>query len=79
VSFFAADQLRRVRELDGDRAGWVVSLPDTSYQGRVIAPAHADPDWIVDRLELMATKVGYAVACGCMPSPVDLTEPAERL
>ncbi len=44
MSFFAADQLRRVRDLVGDRAGWVVALPDTSYQGRVIAPADANAD-----------------------------------
>jgi hypothetical protein len=67
----ATDQLRRVRDLDGDRAGWVVAIPDLSYRGRVIAPADADADWVVERLELMATKLGYAVACGRLASPVE--------
>jgi hypothetical protein len=68
MTFFAAVQLRRGRDFDGSRAGWVVAIPDTSYQGRVIAPADADEDWIVEQLELMATKLGYAVACGRMAS-----------
>jgi hypothetical protein len=45
MGFFAANQIRRVRDLDGDRAGWVVTIPDTSYRGRLIAPADADAEW----------------------------------
>ena len=32
MSFFVAGQLRRVRDLGGGRAGWVVTIADLSYQ-----------------------------------------------
>lgn len=72
MGFFAAEQARRVRDLGQGRAGWLVELPDLSYTGRVIAPATADAAWVVEQLEVVATRLGYAVACGRMTSPLNL-------
>lgn len=81
MTFFEPEQVRFVRFLDGDRAGYVVELPGISYDGRVIVHGAreqilAEPEviarWVVDQLEVMAVKLGYNVTCGRMASPVDL-------
>lgn len=74
MTFFAVEQVRRVRDLDGGRAGWVVALPDLSFDGRVIAPGHADEAWVVERLDAACVKLGYNVVCGRLWSPTELTE-----
>ncbi len=68
MGVLTADQLRRVRDLDGDRGGWLVAIRDLSYRGRVIAPADADAEWIVERLDGLAGKLDYPVTCGRLAS-----------
>ncbi len=62
---------RPARDPEGSRRRLGRSDPGPSLPRRVIAPADADADWILKRLDLLATKLGYAVALGRLASPVE--------
>lgn len=82
MTFFEPHQVRFVRFLPDDGAGFLIDLPDLSYDGRVIVrgareeilrdPA-ATAVWVAEQLDVMATKLGFNVTCGRLASPVELS------
>ena len=78
--YFSADAIH-FHERDGtaDRAVYRVDLPHLPYDGcvRVTGLRHAAggvEQWIADRLDAMAARLGYDVLCGRLYSNVDLRD-----
>jgi hypothetical protein len=78
--YFSADAVH-FHERDGtaDRAIYRVDLPHLPYDGsvRVTRPRHATDgveQWIADRLDAIAARLGYDVLCGRLYSQVDLRD-----
>jgi hypothetical protein len=78
--YFSADTIR-FHERDGtaNRAVYRVDLPHLPYDGlvRVTGLRHAAggvEQWIADRLDDMAARLGYDVLCGRLYSKLDLRD-----
>lgn len=78
--YFSADTVH-FRERDGtaDRAIYRVDLPHLPYDGsvRVTGLRHAAggvEQWIADRLDDMAARLGHDVVCGRLYSQVDFRD-----
>ena len=78
--YFPADAVHfHARDGAADRAIYRVDLPHLPYDGcvRVTGPRHAAggvEQWIADRLDEMAARLGYDVLCGRLYSQVDLRD-----
>lgn len=85
---FDRTQVRFREWLEPDAALFDVELPGISYTGRAIVrdarelilrDAAAGEQLVADRLDRLATSLGYAVTCGRLASPLELDgDPREQ-
>lgn len=68
MATFAVEQLRRHAERE-ERALWLVDLPRTSYDGKVVVPIDWTADQVASAINGLARQIGYNAACGRLWSP----------